>query len=327
MALNRLTSESTSGTRIMPAVSRCQIIPLSRREVSFQIAGREVLRWNEGLDYPRPYFFPVVAPSGEFLTRMGHPGAPNHEHHQSIWFAHHKVLGIDFWGNSSGATIRQQQWLAYEDGDDACRMAVLLNWLDGHDPAPLIKQEMVCEVRPVGAAGEFTIELQSRFVPTAEMLELQQTNFGLLAVRVTKCLSEYFGDGILTNSEGAVHEKNIFGKAARWMDYSGITDITTHRIEGIAYLDHPSNPGQPMCWHVREDGWMCASPTMNSALTTTRSDPMMLRNVLYIHSGRADVARLNQLYDSFSEQQPWIVQKAPARHIEYQIQRSGSTVE
>ena len=47
------------------------------------------------------------------LTRMGHPGAPDHDHHQSIWFAHHKVMGIDFWGNASGAVIRQLQWLAY----------------------------------------------------------------------------------------------------------------------------------------------------------------------------------------------------------------------
>ncbi len=28
---------------------------------------------------------------------------------------HHKVLGIDFWGNASGAVIRQLQWLAYDD--------------------------------------------------------------------------------------------------------------------------------------------------------------------------------------------------------------------
>ena len=30
---------------------------------------------------------------------MGHPGAPDHDHHRSVWFAHFKVLGIDFWGD------------------------------------------------------------------------------------------------------------------------------------------------------------------------------------------------------------------------------------
>ncbi len=82
---------------------RCQIIPLASHQVSFQIDDREVLRWHAGTDYPRPFFFPVIGPSGAMLTRMGHPGAPDHDHHQSIWFAHQKVMGIDFWGNASGA--------------------------------------------------------------------------------------------------------------------------------------------------------------------------------------------------------------------------------
>ncbi len=76
---------------------RCQIVPLAAHQVSIQIDGEEKLRWNAGRDYPRPFFFPFNGPSGHSLTRMGHPGAPNHDHHQSVWFAHNKVLGIDFW--------------------------------------------------------------------------------------------------------------------------------------------------------------------------------------------------------------------------------------
>ena len=154
-------------------IPRCQILPLASHQVSFQIDGREVLRWNSGTDYPRPFFFPVVAPSGAMLTRMGHPGAPDHDHHQSIWFAHHKVVGIDFWGNASGAVVRQLQWLAYDDGDEACRMAVELGWFDGHDPASLLKQEWICEVRPLAETNEFTIGLQSRFVPFSASLEFE----------------------------------------------------------------------------------------------------------------------------------------------------------
>ncbi len=62
-------------------LSRCQ----PRR--SFQIDGHERLRWYFGTDYPRPFFHPLVGPSGSSLTRIGHPGAPNHDHHLSIWFA------------------------------------------------------------------------------------------------------------------------------------------------------------------------------------------------------------------------------------------------
>ncbi|MCA9058300.1 MAG: PmoA family protein, partial [Planctomycetaceae bacterium] len=48
---------------------RCRILPEAGHQVSFQIDGREVLRWHEGRDYPRPYFYPVVGPSGQSLTR------------------------------------------------------------------------------------------------------------------------------------------------------------------------------------------------------------------------------------------------------------------
>ena len=43
-------------------------------------------------------------PSGATLTRIGHPGAENHDHHRSVWFAHHKVNGLDFW-SSAGMVI------------------------------------------------------------------------------------------------------------------------------------------------------------------------------------------------------------------------------
>ncbi|MCA9035097.1 MAG: PmoA family protein [Planctomycetaceae bacterium] len=301
--------------------ARCQVIPQAGRQVSFCVDDREVLRWHEGLDYPRPYFFPLVAPSGRSLTRMGHPGAPNHDHHQSIWFAHHKVMGIDFWGNASGATIRQLQWLAYEDGDDACRMAVLLGWYDGHDPAALMQQEMVCEVRPVGSEREFVVEVQSRFTPSADSLELQQTNFGVLAVRVARGISGHFGGGTLTNSESAIGERAIFGKPATWVDYSGATDRNAQQIEGITYMDHPSNPGQPTGWHVREDGWMCASPTMNASIVIEKSQPLILRYQLFVHSGGVAPDRIAELAKTFDGSSGWVVSKSKRPHIAWTIDR------
>ncbi|MCF6314476.1 MAG: PmoA family protein [Verrucomicrobiales bacterium] len=62
---------------------------------------------------------------------MGHPGASNHEHHRSIWFAHHDVDGHDFWSDNSGTQIVEKMWLAYNDGPDECIMATLLEWKNG----------------------------------------------------------------------------------------------------------------------------------------------------------------------------------------------------
>ena len=84
-------------------IPRCRILPLPDSQTSFQIDGHERLRWHSGESYPRPFFYPLLGPTGSPLTRMGHPGAPNHDHHRSIWFAHHKVLGIDFWSDQTPA--------------------------------------------------------------------------------------------------------------------------------------------------------------------------------------------------------------------------------
>ncbi len=312
---------------------RCQIVPLADHQVSLQIDGEERLRWHHGDQYPRPFFFPLVGPAGQPLTRMGHPGAPNHDHHQSIWFAHDKVLGISFWNNNSPATIRQTKWLCYEDGDQEAVMAVQLGWYDGHDPAVLIEQELIAILRP-GDSGETLLELQSTFRPRAESLEFGKTNFGFLAVRVAKSISSHFGGGQLTNSEGAVGEPAIFGRPARWMDYSGPVpasvslrdvDVPTRQpvIEGITYFDHPGNSENetPTSWHVREDGWMGASPGMHGPLMTTQAQPLMVRYLLYAHGGGVNPERANSIADEFARRKPYRVRKSTVKHQSLEIVR------
>ena len=313
---------------------RCQIVPLADHQVSLQIDGDERLRWHFRDQYPRPYFFPLVGPSRQPLTRMGHPGAPNHDHHQSIWFAYDKVLGISFWSNHSAATIRQKNWLCYEDGDQEAVMAVQLGWYDGHDPAELIEQELIAILRPA-ESGETLLELQSTFRPRAERLEFGKTNFGFLAVRVAKSISAYFGGGQLTNSEGAVGEPAIFGKPARWMDYSGpvpaadssaVVNAAARQLvtEGITFFDHPDNSttGAPAHWHVREDGWMGASPGMHGPLMTTRARPLVMRYLLHAHGGAVNPDRAKTIADEFAQRKPYGVRKSTVRHHSHEIVRS-----
>lgn len=307
-------------------IPRCQILPLAGYQTSFLIDGSERLRWHFGTDYPRPFFFPLNGPSGSSLTRMGHPGAPNHDHHQSIWFAHHKVLGMDFWANNLPPRIRQQEWLAYIDGDDEAIMAVKLGWYDGHDPKELLVQELIAAVRPGGepdsnGATETLVELQSTFRPAADMLEFGKTNFGFLAVRVAKNLSIHFGGGVLTDSEGRVGEPAIFGQRARWMDYSG--PVSDGKIEGITYFDHPSNPGYPTHWHVREDGWMGASACFADPLISNKVQPLVLRYLLHTHSGTLDAAKALNQSQQFNQRPPYSVTKAPAKHETWSVQRVG----
>jgi hypothetical protein len=300
---------------------RCQVVPLPDDQVSIQVDGAERLRWHHGPSYPRPFFYPLLGPSGSPLTRMGHPGAPDHDHHRSVWYAHAKVLGIDFWGDRTEARVRQKQWLQYQDGDEEAALAVLLGWYDGHDPKELLEQELVAGVR-AGPDGETFLELQATFRPTAESLEFGQTNFGFLAVRVAKALSVHFGGGRLVNSEGAEGEPAIFGKAARWVDYSG--PVPGGGTEGITYIDHPDNPGSPVRWHVREDGWMGASVCMNAPVQTTRKQPLVLRYLLHAHRGAVAPERADQVAREFAARARYDVVRAKVKNQQYAIERAAT---
>jgi len=200
-------------------------------------------------------------------------------------------------------------------------MAVELGWFDGHDPAPLLKQELICEVGSLDKKNEFTLELQSRFVPMSESLKFEKTNFGFLAVRVAESLSAVFGDGILTGSEGTQSEKNLFEPSARWVDCSGLTNREGTQIEGIPYFDHPAKPGQPTTWHVRDDGWLCASPCMKSSLTTTKEQPLTLRYLLHIHAGGIHADRATVLHARFSSLPIMTVVKGTQPHARLQDTR------
>lgn len=298
---------------------RCQAVPTAGHQVQFLIDGQERTRWHFGSDTPRPFLYPLIGPSGHSLTRIGHPGAPNHDHHQSVWFAHHKVLGIDFWGNTSPAFIRQKEWLAYEDSDEEARIAVRLGWFDGHDPKELMTQDVVIAVRP-GDHRETFLEIQSTLIPTAAHIELEKTNFGLLAVRVAKSLSAYFGGGQLVDSEGRIGEPAIFGQQAKWMDYSG--PIANDVTEGITFFDHPTNPGHPTHWHVREDGWMGASLCFAGPRLIEKTTPLTLRYLLHLHNGGADNTRSADVFETFTNQPAYIIEKATVKHTMYAIRRA-----
>lgn len=311
------------------APDRCELIPLPDHQVSFQIDGVEKTRWHFGEEYPRPFFYPFTGPSGVSLTRMGHPGAQNHDHHRSVWFAHHDVGGVDFWSDNTKGRVRQKYWYGYRDGDDEGVMASLLGWFDGGG-RELMEQDVVAALRPLGG-GEHELEIQITMRPPAkgETVELGKTNFGFLAVRVSKTLSEHFGGGELTSSEGARGWEANFEKPARWMDYSGPVVVGTgpeRKVvnEGITFFDHPENPRYPTHWHVRSDGWMGAAFCFAEGRTITREAPLVLRYLLHAHAGDYDAERAGAVAESFGKRPGFAVRKSDKPHRQYEVWRLGS---
>jgi hypothetical protein len=311
--------------KMSKSLPRCRVIPLPDHQVAFEIDGTERARWHYGASYPRPFFYPLLGPSRQNLTRMGHPGAPNHDHHRSIWFAHADLQGNDFWSEQGQTRIEQLRWLAYQDGDDEALMAVTLGWFDAHG-TQLIEQELVAAVRPAipAAPAETNLELQATFHAVDSAIEFGKSNFGFLGVRVARSISVVFGGGIVTDSEGRQGEQAIFAKNARWVDYSGpVGGRERPIIEGITYCDHPENVGYPTAWHVRDDGWMCCSACMNQSHSLEPDQPLRLRYLIRAHAGPVQRSGAEKAFQLFERLPAWEVVPSQQPHTANEIRRQG----
>lgn len=265
---------------------RAMIVPQPDDQLSFQVNGREVLRYHYGLQTPKPYFYPVIGPSGQPVTRLTHPHDPfTHNHHLSLWIGHQEVGGSNFWEHrQSAARIVHDRIAKLDDGDRAA-LTIHAKWLDA-EKKPLLLDERVWTLTP-RADGEFFLDLELKLTPVAPALTLGKTNFGMLAVRVAKMMGTIDGGGTITNSEGKVNEKELMPhRRARWCDYSG--PVAPADVNGIALFDHPKNPNHPAYFHVRGDGWMGASLTQAEALEIRKDQPLVLRYRFWVHRGACD---------------------------------------
>ncbi|MDM4017267.1 DUF6807 domain-containing protein [Roseiconus lacunae] len=307
-------------------VATHQILPVSQQAFEFQHLGQTKAVWHASQTTIRPYLFPLIGPSGQSVTRMGHPGAPDHDHHRSVWFAHHSVDGMSYWSENGGTRIQQKQWYAIEDGAEACRLATNLEWI-ATDGTPHVNQDLIIELI-AGKDNEFWIDVQTEFraAEGRETVTFDQSNFGIFAVRVSKQLSQVFGGGTLTSDTGDTGEPALFEKPHRWVDYSGNTTVYHENQsdsvpEGITYFDHPTNPGFPNRWHVRKDGWMCASPTMTAPIIIDSDSSLQLRYRLSIHRGGYDPNRAAATFKDFAAQKPWSIERSKRPHIRYELVR------
>ncbi len=298
-------------------VPKVQIVPQADESVSFQVDGHEKLAWNFPKSSPRPFIFPVIGPSGRSLTRMGHPAAPNHDHHRSLWIGHQSVKNLNFWEERGGAQqIRQEQWIHYQDGEDEAGMAVRLGWFDGHN-AKVLQQEFILVYRPL-AENEGWFEIQSTFTTGLARLPLGRTNFGFLGLRVAASMSAHFGGGRLTDNQRRTGERAIFSQQARWVDYSG--PIVRNREEGITWFDHPENPNYPSSWHVRDDGWMSAAANLRAASVLQRGQSLRLRYGFYVHAGAVNHDTNETKRRMFERAGAWELARAQ-RPWRYHLQR------
>lgn len=282
-------------------VPRMQVIPLPYHQASFHRDGVEIAQYHFGPSLHRPFIFPVIGPSGHSLTRMGHPHDPeSHSHHNSVWISHNDVEGTNLWSDGGKGKIRHKRILHFEDGNQACSITTENHWLADTNKVLLLETRKITAMSLVDLEWLMIVDMELK--ANDKPVTLGKTPFGMIGVRMAKTIGVNDGGGTIRNSEGAVNEKEVFWKRARWVDYSGL--ITNENLEGITLFDHPDNPNFPSYFHVRNDGWMGASLTFDGPRTIQPDKPLHLRYGLYVHSNIKPLNAIDAKWNQFVKIKP-----------------------
>ena len=212
-----------------------------------------------------PYLYPLVAPSGQSLTRhypMKKDVAgeqSDHPHHRSFWFTHGNVNGHDFWHSKDGITkIIHKSFLSTKD--DA--FSVQLAWQHG-DTTLLDEKRSYRFSHPTPTS--LLIEVTSHLT-AATKVTFGDTKEGSFAIRVCPTMRHEgkVAKGRILNPEKQT-DKKAWGKRARWVSYQG--PDPAGKPASVTMMDHPSNHNHPTHWHARTYGLLTANPFGEKSFT------------------------------------------------------------
>ncbi len=133
-------------------------------------------------------------------------------------------------------------------------------------------------------------------------VHITKTNHSLFSARIAADISVKNG-GTMINAEGLKSEKETFGAQSDWIDYYGKRG---NSVEGIAIMQHPSNPWYPAPWFTRDYGFMSPTPMYwpgNDSDTFIKKGVVLnLRYRVLVHSGDAAEAGIAAAFEKYKAQ-------------------------
>jgi hypothetical protein len=296
--------------------------------IKVMIGGQPFTTFYFGTEAPKPYLHPLRSAQGIVVTRgfpmrKDIPGeSTDHPHHRAMYFAHGNINGIDFWSEAQFEEKRTEvahgvQYTSeslphgrtvfkkldeMQGGKDSGSLRATFD-LVGPD-GKIVAEETQAYIFS-GDAKARIIDCTFTITALKVPVKMGDTKEGTFAIRVVKALEE--PNGHMLNSEGGVGEKQIWGKRASWVDYSG----TVKGSElGIAIFDNSSNPKHPTYWHARGYGLFAVNPfgehdflndkTRDGSITIAPGKSLTLRYRVLIHDGDAAEAKVAEAYTHYA---------------------------
>ncbi|MGD0578587.1 MAG: PmoA family protein [Bryobacteraceae bacterium] len=282
--------------------------------IAVEIAGRPLTTFYFGPSAPKPYLHPLLAPSGQRLTRL-YPmesvdsESRDHPHHRGLWITHGDVNGIDFWANETEQRKGKQGLIVLreirdvQDGPAKGMIWAVFEWRDPDGRTLLVEDRVMCFS---GEGQARTIHFDVTLHAVSKVV-FGDTKEGFFAIRLRDELTELKGTGKMTNAAGQTGMELVWGHRSPWVDYCGTLD---GRALGIAIFDHPANHAHPTWWHARDYGLFAANPfgerdftgdkTKDASLTLAPGESVRFRYRVFIHPGNTAQAGVAAAYHAWA---------------------------
>jgi hypothetical protein len=266
--------------------------------VELWVSGRfAAYRYNTAdPELPRPYFHPIIGPTGVPITQEGEiPGTKQaHFHHTGLVLAHQNFTEGNNW--QIGPAHSRMRHLAFdvmESGPVMGRFIQRLEWPNVKGDRVVFREtRTVCvPARPVESRY---LDVDTTITCGDQPATWHATPYHLLAIRVPDAMVVSKG-GVITNSEGETNPKD--GASARWLDFSGPLGGKTC---GVAIFNHPANPRHPTPWLNFENETVGAAPTHREPYTWKPGEALRFRYRVYFHLGGVRESRVPQEYDAYA---------------------------
>lgn len=290
-------------------------------KVDVEINGRPFTTFHYGAQWAKPFLHPLRAATGGKMTR-GFPleevAGESHDHyfHRGLWYGHSDVNGLDFWRELGDKTAKEAKFPlplgrmvmrsgpTFKGGKDMGKLTADLDLVAPDNRLLGVLREQFT-FRRAGANNIIDVQITLN-ANRGEPIKLADTEEGGLALRLADEFRQDRG-ATLTNSDGLVGTEKIWGKQAKWVDYSAT--LNGEKV-GVTVFDHPQNPKHPTWWHARPYGLNVANPfgernftrdkTRDGVITIPTGGRLSFRYRVLIHPGSADAAAVNQQWTEFA---------------------------
>lgn len=268
-----------------------------------------VYNYEFGPKEPKPFFYPVLGPGGKAVTRNFpmkdvEGEDKDHPHHRSFWTAYGDVNGVDDWSEMPKHGYQKPQKITDRKEGATFGGFTATNLWTSEDEKPLLDERRTIRVYNAGPDRRL-LDYEVELIATYGDVHYGDTKEGgILAFRVASSMDGKRG-GRIENSNGAVGEKEAWGKKAAWLDYSGQVDGQTL---AIGMMDHPGNLHHPCYWHARDYGLVGTNPFAQGSFdkaqpstgyTQKKGEKLLFKYRVLIHKGTAKDVNMEEAYHAW----------------------------